>query len=165
MNIMTIYTNSNILFTFGSIFVGVTIVSLIELAYVFCVLERKNGATEHRLRTTEQNLQQITRQYDALVQQLKDVKLELLSTQCDQLAKNRLIRREIRLLRRKLNNAEEIHADFYRKIYKEVRNLYKRTSIIEPGDRNNDGLRSAYLQEVNMRFYNRDIEEDLEPQE
>lgn len=104
---MSIFTNSNILFTFGSIFVGITIASLIELAYVLCVLERKNGATEHRLRTTEQNLQQITRQYDALVQQLKDVKLELLSTQCDQLAKNRLIRREIRLLRRKLNNAEE----------------------------------------------------------
>ena len=104
---MNIFTNSNTLFTFGSIFVGVTIVSLIELAYMVCVLERKNGAIEHRLRTTEQNLQQITRSHDVLIRQLKDVKLELLSTQCDQLAKNRLIRREIRLLRRKLNNADE----------------------------------------------------------
>jgi len=92
---------------FGSIFVCITIVSLIELAYVLCLLERKNGATEHRLRITEQNLQQIMVKYDALDRQLKETRLELLSTQCNQLAKNRLMRREMRVLCRKINNAQE----------------------------------------------------------
>ena len=85
----------------GGVFSVIVIISLAELSYVVCVLERKLDSTERRLRSTEQNLQQYVMR---LERQLKDVKLELLSNQCDQLAKNRLMRRELRILLHKISN-------------------------------------------------------------
>ena len=105
---MTLFTKDNAIFILGSIFVVLTLVSLIELAYVVCVLERKLGMTEHRLQTSEQNLQHYMTQHDMLSRELKDIKIELLSTQCEQLAKNRLMKREFRILLKKLTNHEEL---------------------------------------------------------
>ena len=104
---MTLFTKDTTMFILGSIFVVLTIVSLIELAYVVCVLERKLGSTEHRLRSTEQNLQHYMTQHDMISRELKDIKIELLSTQCEQLAKNRLMKREFRVLLKKITNREE----------------------------------------------------------
>lgn len=96
---MTLFSNVT---WFGGIFVVLTLVSLVELAYVVCLLERKIGALEHRLHSTEHHLQHYMTQHDILSRQLKDVKFELLSNQCDQLAKNRLMRREFRVLLKQL---------------------------------------------------------------
>ena len=99
------------MFILGSVFVVLTIVSLVELSYVACVMERKLGSTEHRLRTAEQNLQHYMTQHDILSRELKDIKIELLSTQCEQLAKNRLMKREFRILLKKITNQEEQEED------------------------------------------------------
>ena len=98
---MTILLNNYYAIMIGGVFSVIVIISLAELSYVVCVLERKLDSTERRLRSTEQNLQQYVMR---LERQLKDVKLELLSNQCDQLAKNRLMRREFRVLLRKISN-------------------------------------------------------------
>ena len=101
---MTILLNNYYAIMIGGIFSVIVIISLAELSYVVCVLERKLDSTERRLRSTEQNLQQYVMRLEALTRQLKDVKLELLSNQCDQLAKNRLMRRELRILLHKISN-------------------------------------------------------------
>ena len=98
---MTILLNNYYAIMIGGVFSVIVIISLAELSYVVCVLERKLDSTERRLRSTEQNLQQYVMR---LERQLKDVKLELLSNQCDQLAKNRLMRREFRVLLSKISN-------------------------------------------------------------
>lgn len=98
---MTILLNNYYAIMIGGVFSVIVIISLAELSYVVCVLERKLDSTERRLRSTEQNLQQYVMR---LERQLKDVKLELLSNQCDQLAKNRLMRRELRILLHKISN-------------------------------------------------------------
>lgn len=104
---MNIFTKDNILFILGSAFVGLTIISLIEIAYVVLVLERKTGALEQRLRKNEQNLSEYVMRTEALNHELDSTKLESLSNQCKQLAKNRLMRRELRVLLKKLTNREE----------------------------------------------------------
>lgn len=106
---MTLFTKDNILFILGSAFVGLTIISLIEIAYVVFVLERRTGALEQRVRKTEQNLSEYVMRTEALNNELENTRLELLSTQCEQLAKNRFMRRELRVLLKKLTeqDAEE----------------------------------------------------------
>ena len=104
---MILFTNDNILFILGSVFVVITVISLIELSYVVCVLERKVGATEHRLHSTEHRLQQYMTHQDTLIRQLEDTRIEMLSNQCDHLAKTRLMRREFRVLLRKCSNTNE----------------------------------------------------------
>lgn len=101
---MTLFTNDNILFILGSVFVVITIVSLIELSYVVCVLERRLQATEHLL---QRDLHQYMMRQDTLIRQLKDTRIEMLSNHCDQLAKTRLMRREFRVLLRKCLNTTE----------------------------------------------------------
>jgi hypothetical protein len=104
---MTLFSNEVV---FGGIFVVLTLVSLAEIAYVVCVMERKIGALEHRLQATEHTLQHYMAQHDILSRQLENVKIELLSNQCHQLAKNRLMRREFRVLLKKLadTNTEDL---------------------------------------------------------
>ena len=108
---MNIFTKDNILFILGSSFVGLTIISLVEIAFVVLVLERKTGALEQRLRKTEQNLSEYVMRTEALNHELESTKLESLSNQCEQLAKNRLMRRELRVLLKKLTeqDAEDRH--------------------------------------------------------
>jgi len=59
---------------------------------------------ERKLGETEQNLQKYMIRMETLTRELKDTRIEMLSNQCDQLAKNRLMRREFRVLFRRISN-------------------------------------------------------------
>ena len=93
---MSILTNNTYFVLFVSSF---SVIFLIEMAYFIYVFERKIGALEHRLRTTEQSLSECKAKVENLTRELRDTRTEIVSNQCYQLAKNRVLRREFRILR------------------------------------------------------------------
>lgn len=104
---MHIFKKDTIVFVLDIAFIFIILVYLTKLSYVVRILEKKNGVTEGRLRKTEQNLSECVMRVEALNRELETTRLEMLANQCQQLAKNRLIRRDFRVVMRKMTNLSD----------------------------------------------------------
>jgi hypothetical protein len=104
---MSIFKKDTIVFVFDIAFIFIVLVYLTKLSYIVRILEKKHGVTEGRLRKIEQNLSEYVMRTEALNRELETTRLEMLANQCQQLAKNRLVRRDFRVLMRKMTNISE----------------------------------------------------------
>jgi len=154
---MTIFTKENAYYLGWAFYIIVSIVSLAELAYVYCILERKECTAEHRIIQCEQIITDLTIK-------LNTIQNDLLNTQLEYLAKSRTIRREVRVLHNKFNKETDSQYHWSVSVYRELRAIYKHAKIIDL-EEDQSQQRSDLLRNMNIRLYNRDTDTDMTEQE
>jgi hypothetical protein len=129
------------------------VIYLAELSYLYCILERKEYATERRVRQYEQTIATLTTRLDA-------VKQDLLNTQIEYLAKNRAIRREVRIFQNRFHKHTDDYFRWSGSVYRELRAVYKHAKMLDLED-DQSQLQSEFLRKMNMRLYRRDTDRDI----